>query len=240
MLKIIILFASLVVSVAFAGQLQSQHQYQHQPQPVNLIDDKLSQFNNIYDYGSARVEAGELILQSTDNWFFTTKKTYKNFILTAEVLMPDVSEYSNSGIMFRGQIKTDNNRQQAMGYQAEVDPSERKWSGGLYDQARREWLHPVHATRSFPDADFEKNYLGAWTTEMANAYRHLQWNQYRIECRGSDIKIYLNGVLTTHVKDNKDTQGFIGLQHHGSELLKTTGTTNNIVRFRNVFITELE
>ena len=131
-------------------------------------------------------------------------------------------------------------RRVARGLPAEVDPSERKWSGGLYDQARREWLHPVHATRSFPDADFEKNYLGAWTTEMANAYRHLQWNQYRIECRGSDIKIYLNGVLTTHVKDNKDTQGFIGLQHHGSELLKTTGTTNNIVRFRNLFITELE
>lgn len=213
---------------------------QKQPEPVNLLDDTLSQFNNIYAYGSAEVKDGQLILNSTGNWFFTTKKAYKNFILTAEVLMPDVSEYSNSGIMFRGQVKTNNDGQEAMGYQAEVDPSERKWSGGLYDQARRQWLHPLHNSRSFPDADFVQNYLGGWTDEMAKAYRHLEWNQYRIECRGSDIKIYLNGVLTTHVKDTKDSEGFIGLQHHGSELLKTTGSTNNVVRFRNVFINELD
>ena len=213
---------------------------QKQPTAVNLLDEQLSQFSNIYDYGSAQYINGELVLNATDNWFFTTKKHYKNFILTAEVLMPDVSEYSNSGIMFRGQIKNNDNGQEAMGYQAEVDPSARKWSGGLYDQARRQWLHPLHATRSFPDADFVQNYLAGWTQEMANAYRHLEWNLYRIECRGSDIKIYLNGVLTTHVNDSKDSEGFIGLQHHGSELLKTTGATNNVVRFRNVFITELD
>jgi len=211
-----------------------------QEQRINLLDDNLSQFSNIYSYGSAEFKDGELILNSTANWFYTTKKEYKNFILTAEVLMPDVSEYSNSGIMFRGQVKPKDDGQEAMGYQAEVDPSERKWSGGLYDQARRQWLHPVHATRSFPDSDFVENYLPAWTDEMASAYRHLDWNQYRIECRGSDIKIFLNGVLTSHVKDTKDSQGFIGLQHHGSELLKTTGVTNNVVRFRNVFITELD
>lgn len=221
-----------VCFVAFSAQKPAE--------PVNLLDDSLSQFNNIYNYGSAEIKDGELILNSTGNWFLTTKKAYKNFILTAEVLMPDVSEYSNSGIMFRGQLKTNDKGQEAMGYQAEVDPSARKWSGGLYDQARRQWLHPLHDTRSFPDADFAQNYLGGWSEEMAEAYRHLQWNQYRIECRGSDIKIYLNGVLTTHVKDTKDSQGFIGLQHHGSEILKTTGSTNNVVRFRNVFITELD
>ena len=227
----------LIISLLTLALLVSCSTQQH---AINLIDDSLSQFTNIYDYGSAEVKDGELILNSTGNWFLTTKKRYKNFILTADVLMPDVSEYSNSGIMFRGQVKTNEDGQEAMGYQAEVDPSERKWSGGLYDQARRQWLHPVHATRSFPDSDFEENYLGQWTDEMANAYRHLDWNTYRIECKGSDIKIYLNGVLTTHVRDSKDSQGFIGLQHHGSELLKTTGTTNNVVRFRNVFITELD
>jgi hypothetical protein len=232
MKKLIISCLTLVSIVACSAQQQAE--------PINLLDDNLSQFNNIYEYGSAHLKDGELILNSTGNWFFTTKKQYKNFIFTAEVLMPDVSEYSNSGIMFRGQVKTNDVGQEAMGYQAEVDPSDRKWSGGLYDQARRQWLHPVHDTRSFPDADFAENYLGQWTDKMADAYRHLEWNQYRIECQGSDIKIFLNGVLTTHVRDNKDSQGFIGLQHHGSELLKTTGTTNNIVRFRNVFITELD
>ena len=64
--------------------------------------------------------------------------------MEAEVKMPDVTEYSNSGIIFRAQLNGEKGKQQAMGYQAEVDPSDRKWSGGLYDQARRQWLHPLH------------------------------------------------------------------------------------------------
>jgi len=206
----------------------------------NLLDKELSQFTNIYDFGNAEVIDDELVLNSTGNWFFTTKKQYKNFILSAEVKMPDVSEYSNSGIMFRGQVKKGENGTEAMGYQAEVDPSDRKWSGGLYDQARRQWLHPKHDTRSFPDEDFKQNMLTTWSQEMANAYQHLEWNEYRIECRDSEIKIYVNDVLTTHVIDSKDQQGFIGLQHHGSHQLKETGKTNNVVRFRNVLITELD
>ena len=40
----------------------------------------------------------------------------------------------------------------AWGYQAEVDPSERKWSGGLYDEGRRKWLWPGRdATTDVPD-----------------------------------------------------------------------------------------
>ncbi|WP_286807391.1 MULTISPECIES: 3-keto-disaccharide hydrolase [unclassified Marinimicrobium] len=234
MKKLIIIF---LATISIAG---CSTQQKAEPGSTNLIDDSLSHFENIYDYGDARVENGELILRSTGNWFLTTKKRYQDFILTAEVIMPDVNEYSNSGIMFRGQVKTTGDKREAMGYQAEVDPSDRKWSGGLYDQARRQWLHPVHATRSEPDEDFKESYLPGWTDEMANAYRHLEWNKYRIECRGSDIKIYVNGVLTTHVRDTKDSEGFIGLQHHGSQLLKETGRTNNIVRFRNVTITELE
>lgn len=75
---------------------------------------------------------------------------------------------------------------------------------------------------------------------MANAYKHLAWNVYRIECRGNELKIFVNNVLTTHVLDNKAQEGFIGFQHHGSKLLKDTGNTTNIVRFRNLFITELD
>ncbi|WP_158969580.1 DUF1080 domain-containing protein [Paraglaciecola sp. L3A3] len=211
-----------------------------QPQPKSLLDAELSQFSNIYDYGTAEMIGDELVLNSTGNLFLTTKKRYKNFILTGEVILPDVSEYSNSGFMFRGSAIKKGKRVEAAGYQAEVDPSPRKWSGGLYHQAGRQWLHPVHKTRSNLDADFEKNFLPKWTDEMANAYKHLEWNSYRIECIDNEIKIYLNGVLTTHVLDNKLKEGFIGLQHHGSEKLRKTGKTDNIVRFRNVFVTELK
>ncbi|NQZ59587.1 MAG: DUF1080 domain-containing protein, partial [Lentisphaeraceae bacterium] len=91
-----------------------------------------------------------------------------------------------------------------------------------------------------PDADFKENFTPEWTGEMAAAYKHLEWNKCRIECRGSEIKIFLNGVLTTHVIDTKDAEGYIGIQHHGSKELKKTGKTVNVVKFRNLKITELK
>ncbi len=207
--------------------------------PKNLLNENLSQFSNVYEYGSAKYVDGELVLESTKNWFFVTKKSYKDFVLTAEVMLPDVKEYSNSGILFRGQLQQGPKGTVAIGYQAEVDPSDRKWSGGFYDQGRRKWLHPLHKTRSNPDEKFIKNFIPKWTDEMANAYKHLEWNRYRIECRGNEIKIFVNDVLTTHVLDSTDSQGVIGLQHHGSKKLIETGKTDNLIRFRNVYITEL-
>ncbi|MCF2949623.1 DUF1080 domain-containing protein [Paraglaciecola aquimarina] len=226
----ILVVAGILMSCAINGK----------PTPKALLDKDLSQFSNIYEFGTAEMVGDELVLNSTGNWFFTTKKSYKNFILTGEIIMPDVTEYSNSGFMFRGQAFEGKKGTYAAGYQAEVDPSKRKWSGGLYHQGGRQWLHPVHETRSDLDEDFEKNFFSAWTPEMANAYKHLEWNSYRIECIDNEIKIFVNGVLTTHVLDNKLKEGFIGLQHHGSEKLRKTGKTDNVVRFRNVFITELD
>ncbi|WP_371193793.1 DUF1080 domain-containing protein [Glaciecola sp. SC05] len=208
--------------------------------PKNLLDAELSQFENIYSYGVAEYRNGELVLESTKNWFYSTKKTYKNFVLTAEILLPDVEEYSNSGILFRGQTKPVEGGVVAIGYQAEVDPSTRRWSGGFFDQGRRQWLHPTHPTRSQPDEKFIKNFIPEWTEELANAYKHLEWNRYRIECRGNEIKIFVNDILTTHVLDSTDSEGFIALQHHGSKKLIETGKTDNQVKFRNVFITELD
>lgn len=208
---------------------------------VSLIDPQLSQFQNVYAYGEAKVVNDEIEINSTGNFFLLTKKKYTDFIFQAEVIMPDVLEYSNSGIIFRAQLKpAKGGFNEAVGYQAEVDPSARKWSGGLYDQARRGWLHPIHPTRSHPDHHFIRNLLSGWTEEHSNAYKPGEWNHYRIECRGSNIKIYLNDTLTTHLIDTKDIEGFIGLQHHGSKEFKATGKTDNVVRFRNVTIRELD
>lgn len=210
-----------------------------QPKVQNLIDPNLSQFINIYDHGSARIVGDTLELSSTKNWFLVTKKTYKNFVLEGEILMPDVKEYSNSGFMFRGRAKPKGNGFEAEGLQAEVDPSKRKWSGGLYHQAGRKWLHPIHPKRSELDEDFKHNFLPEWTEEMANAYKHLQWNKYRIEAIGSDVKVFVNNVMTSHITDTKHAEGFIGLQHHGSKKLVKTGETDNKVYFRNLMITKL-
>lgn len=205
-----------------------------------LINDNLDAFENVYSHGKAIFEDGELHLSSTQNWFFTTKKRYRNFILEADVHMPDVSEYSNSGIIFRGQHAVTEKGRAIIGYQAEIDPSSRKWTGGLFDQGRRLWLHPQHTTRSKKDQDFIANYIDKWTEAQANAYVHGSWNTLKIVANNSEIKIFVNEVLTTHVIDQKDSEGFIGFQHHGSKQLRETGKTKNIVRFRNIRIQELE
>jgi hypothetical protein len=208
-------------------------------QPKSLLDPQLTNFENVYNHGEAKMVDGELHLISEKNWFYSTKKEYQNFILEAEIIMPDTTEFSNSGIIFRGQIEESENGRFIVGYQAEVDPSDRKWTGGLFDQGRRKWLYPTHPTRSHRDKNFIQSYLGEWSDIQGEAYNHLAWNKLKIVCRGADIKIYVNDVLTTHVEDIKDNSGIIAFQHHGSKLFKEQGSRKNIVRFRNVTIEEL-
>lgn len=204
-----------------------------------LLDESLSNFNNVYEDGEATFVDGELQLISENNWFFSTKKVYDDFVLEAEVKMPDTSEYSNSGIIFRGQIVETDKGKQIVGYQVDIDPSDRKWTGGFFDQGRRKWLYPSHPTRSHPDEDFVTNFLGDWTKAQGDAYIHLSWNKVKIICKGSDIKIFINDVLTTHVKDVKDSKGIIAFQHHGSKAYRETRDKSNIVRFRNITITPM-
>jgi hypothetical protein len=47
----------------------------------------------------------------------------------------------NSGIQFRSESKADYRDGRVHGYQMEIDPSPRAWTGGIYDEARRDWLY---------------------------------------------------------------------------------------------------
>ena len=241
MLRMLLLLSLCCMSCVAQTEAKKDAAKEVAAQSEKIFNEKdLSNWQNVYPYGTAKIEGKEIHLTSTGNWFYLTKKKYKDFILEAEVKMPDVKEYSNSGIIFRAQIKKGKKSSSAIGYQAEIDPSSRKWSGGLYDQGRRSWLHPLHKTRSNPDADFKKDLSPEWTKERSEAYKHLEWNRYRIECRGSEIKIFVNDILTTHVIDTKDAEGYIGIQHHGSNELRKKKSTKNVVKFRNIRIQEIK
>lgn len=200
-------------------------------------------WQNVYNFGEASFIDNEIHLLSTGNWFYLTKTKYSDFVFEADVLMPNVTEYSNSGIIFRAAVHPSENGKSAyaFGYQAEVDPSLRKWSGGLYEQGtKRQWLYPLHEKRSAPGEHFITNVSPNWSEQKANAYKHLEWNSYRIQAIGPEIKIWVNGILTTHVIDNKTASGFIGIQHHGSKSFKQTGDRTNIVKFKNLQIKDLK
>jgi len=95
--------------------------------------------------GQAKYEVvnGEIVgttVSNTPNSFLATEKHYGDFILEVELL---VDNSMNSGIQIRSESTPDFQNGRVHGYQVEVDPSDRKWSGGLYDEARRGWLYPL-------------------------------------------------------------------------------------------------
>lgn len=131
---------------------------------------------------------------NTPNSFLCTEKNYSDFIFEVDLL---VEENMNSGIQFRSESKPEYNNGRVHGYQCEVDPSERAWSGGIYDEARRGWLYPLDLN-----------------PEAKSAFNMGEWNHYRIECIGNSIKTWLNGVACAHVIDDMTPEGFIALQVH--------------------------
>lgn len=128
------------------------------------------------------------------NSFLATEKQYGDFILELELKLDAPMNY---GIQFRSESKPEYNNGRVHGYQMEVDPSDRAWSGGIYDEARRGWLYPL-----------ELNPAGK------TAFKKDGWNKYRIECRGPEIRTWVNGVPTAHLIDDMTLKGFIALQVH--------------------------
>ncbi len=147
------------------------------------------------------------------NSFLATENTYTDFILELEMLLEDDF---NSGIQFRSESNSGYMNGRVHGYQCEVDPSERAWSAGIYDEARRGWLYPLDLN---PDAK--------------SAFKKKEWNHYRIECIGSDIKTYLNGVAVAHLIDDMTMEGFIALQVHA---ISDSSMAGRKIRWRNIRI----
>jgi hypothetical protein len=176
----------------------------------------LDGWHNPYDWGEAWVESGEIRLRADRKFFLMTRESFRDFVFEGEVMLPDTA--SNSGFMFRANVE----QNRVYGYQAEVDPKARRWSGGLYDEERRGWLNP-------PAEDTAAQ--RAFREEPGTAFRPDEWNRYRIEARGDSLRIYVNDRLTTAYRDTLDREGPIGIQHHGE--------AGKVYRFRNLRIQPL-
>jgi hypothetical protein len=149
---------------------------------------------------------------NTPNSFLCTKNTYTNFVLELDFLVGEM----NSGVQIRSESRPDYQDGRVHGYQVEIDPSERAWTGGIYDEARRLWLYDLK------------------TNEAARAaFNKGEWNHLHIEAQGDSIRTWLNGVPAANLRDSMTREGFIALQVHSS---KSAGQT---VRWRNVRILDL-
>lgn len=166
---------------------------------VDLFNGKdLTGFNQLNGKAPYRVEDGMLIgtsVKGQPNSFMATEQDYGDFILEFDVLCDPTL---NSGVQFRSESRPDYNNGRVHGYQCEIDPSDRAWSGGIYDEARRGWLVTLQGH------------------QLGNAaYKKDDWNHYRIEAFGDTIRIWLNGVNTANLLDNTTPKGFIAFQVHG-------------------------
>jgi hypothetical protein len=177
-----------------------------------------------------RLEDGEIVgtsVPGTPNSFLCTPRDYGDFILELDF---KVHPEMNSGVQIRSHcfdeprtldLESESKTIPAgrvHGYQVEIDPKPRAWSGGIYDEGRRGWLD-----------DLKDN------EPARKAFKQDDWNHFRIECKGDSIKTWINGVPAADLHDSMTPSGFIALQVHG------VGARQDPleVRFRDIRIKEL-
>lgn len=167
--------------------------------------------------GSATYEVvnGELVGRAvpgkTNSWL-VSDATYGDYIMEFDARTDPVL---NSGVMVRGQSRPDYRNGVVHGYQAEIDPSARAWSAGLYDEQRRLWLYSLG--RNDP---------------ARRAFRSGDWNHYRIEAIGNRLRTWINGVPAADIADDTDARGFIAFQVHA--IPDEQARKGPEARFRNV------
>ncbi|MHA4895303.1 3-keto-disaccharide hydrolase [Pedobacter sp. PWIIR3] len=183
----------------------------------NLFNGKdLTGWKQLNGKAKYTIEKGEIVgstVSNEPNSFLATEKNYGDFILELELL---VDNSMNSGIQIRSESTPEYQNGRVHGYQVEVDPSDRKWSGGIYDEARRGWLYPL-GINPIGQAAFKKD----------------SWNKYRIECIGNSIRTWINGIPTANLIDAATQSGFIALQVHA---IGKNDTPGKQIRWRNIRI----
>lgn len=149
--------------------------------------------------GTARYEVidGAIVGTTTTgspNSFLATERSFDDFVLEFEARQ--TVGPTNSGVQFRSHSKPEVMNGRVHGPQMDLDPSERQWTGGLYDEAMSGWWYP------------------GTLNPLPGKYRFGEWNHFRIEAVGPQLRTWVNGELAAYVIDPTYREGFIALQVH--------------------------
>lgn len=151
-------------------------------------------------------------VDTEQNTFLRTEETFGDFDLSLEFRYR--AGMFNSGVQFRSHVYEAETpvRTRARdgewhdwtmeagrvyGYQADIDPSDRAWTGEIYDEGARGWL----------DA-FDK-------TPALRGIRRDTWHRLRIRAVGDHVRTWLDGEPVADLHDDERATGFIALQVHG-------------------------
>ena len=182
----------VVCAVLFASAANAQTGWKNliQGKSLDSFDKRQGTAEYIFD-GDQLTGISKMGSPST---YLCTKERYSEFIMEVEV---KIDMGLNSGVQFRSNSIESFKKGQVHGYQAEIDVSERKWSGGIFDQSRRGWIYPV-----------------TMNEKGQNAFQNGSWNKYRIEAVGNTIRTWVNGIQVTNLVDDMTAEGFIAFQVH--------------------------
>ena len=159
-----------------------------------------------------KVENG-ILVGSTDgnkiagNTFLISQKEYGDFELRLQIKLRN----HNSGVQFRSEkimpgwvVK---------GLQA--DAAQGNWWGSIYDEKGKRGV-----------------IVNGWKDKGEKVVKANDWNDLHIYCKGSQIRIMLNGTVTAELQDTSKASGILGLQLHAGPDMR--------VEFRDVRLKELK
>lgn len=150
---------------------------------------------------------GTTVDKSPNSFLASDQRLTGDFVLEMETMMTDAN--TNSGIQFKSNFdaKANDGKGRVYGYQYELDPSARKWSGGIYDEGRREWLYPA--------SNNPKGQL-LFTPNV--------FHKVRVECIGNTVKTWLDGTPVSYLADSiTSNEGILALQVHSIAKSKDAG-----------------
>ncbi|HVS64134.1 MAG TPA: DUF1080 domain-containing protein [Thermoanaerobaculia bacterium] len=183
-------------------------------EPIELFNGRdLTGWRQLGGEAEYRVEDGAIVgvaVAGTPSSFLVTERSYGDFVLELEFRVDDGL---NSGVQVRSESRPEVANGRVHGYQVEIDPSERAWSAGIYDESRRGWLFPM-----------------TLNPEAGAAFRPGQWNRLRIECIGPVIRTWLDGKPAASLIDEMTPRGFVALQVHAVP----EADAGKTVRWRNL------
>ena len=187
----------LLIGVALPGFAQPDPDSGWVDLTAGGLEDGWRQLGGAAEYAlEDGVVVGTAVIE-TPNSFLATREEYGDFALQLEF---KIDEGLNAGVQIRSHSDPDYRNGTVHGYQIEIDPSERAWSAGVYDEARRGWLYPLAANPA-----------------ASKAFRQGGWNHVYIEAIGPTIRTWLNNVPATFLIDDLKASGFIALQVHSVE-----------------------
>ncbi len=187
---------------------------------TDLFDGKtLNGWKKLAGTAEYKVENGVIVgtaVANSGNTFLVTEKEFSDFVLEMDIKIDDTT--SNSGVQVRSHFNPAGHEGKGLVYgcQLEIDPSARKWSGGIYDEGRRDWLYP-----------------GSLNAKAANALQVGSYNHIRVECLGHEMKTWINNIPVAYLVDTMDASGFIGLQVHAVSKPEFAGEK---IYFKNIRI----